>query len=134
MPLNPGSPCATGKAGRHAPCPDRAILLAEGHRAQAYLLRGYLFFGIAYRLADRLRQSLKIHPAPNCILLGFENVSGFDFSAVNAIVRFIRSADAEGVKVVIFKASDRFEATLRAELPGKGTRKTVDRERRGPCP
>ena len=99
--------------------PDRAILLAEGHRAQAYLLRGYLFFGIAYRLADRLRQSLKIDPAPNCILLGFENVSGFDFSAVNAIVRFIRSADAEGVKVVIFKASDRFEATLRAELPTK---------------
>ena len=51
------------------PVPDRAILRAEGERIQAYRLRGYLFFGSAYRLADRLRHSLhdgptsQLHPA-----------------------------------------------------------------------
>ena len=101
------------------PVPDRAILLAEGQHAQAYELRGYLFFGTAYRFADQLRQSLKEDPAPHFILLGFRNVSGFDYSAVNALVRFIRAADSEGSTVVIFGASDRLKATLTSEIPEK---------------
>ena len=107
------------------PVPDRAILLAEGQLAQAYELRGYLFFGTAYRLADQLRQSLKGDPAPHFILLGFRNVSGFDFSAVNALVRFIRAADAEGATVIIFSVSNRLKATLTSELPNKTLRKLV---------
>ena len=99
------------------PIPDRAILLAEGQRAQARTLRGYLFFGTAYRLADQLRLSLKDDPVPHFMLLGFKDVSGFDFSAVNALARFIRAANTEGVTVVIFGASDRLGATLRSELP-----------------
>ena len=99
------------------PVPDRAILLAEGKRVQAYDLRGYLFFGSAYRLADQLKLSLTDDPGPSCILLGFESVSGFDFSAVNAMVRFIRAADAERVVVVVVGASERFEAELKSELP-----------------
>ena len=99
------------------PVPDRAILLAEGERVQAYNLRGYLFFGSAYRLADQLKLSVTEDPRPSCILLGFESVSGFDFSAVNAMVRFIRAADAVGVVVIVVGASERFEAELRSELP-----------------
>ena len=99
------------------PVPDRAILLAEGEHVQGYRLRGYLFFGSAYRLADQLKSTLKNDPAPTCILLSLEGVSGFDFSAVNAIVRFVRSADAEGVVVVVVGASDRFQMDLQAELP-----------------
>ena len=99
------------------PVPERAILLAEGRRVQAYRLRGYLFFGSAYRLADQLKLSLSSDPPPACILLGFESVSGYDFSAVNALVRFIRAADTEGVFVVLAGASRRFEAALEAELP-----------------
>lgn len=97
--------------------PERAILLAEGERVQAYRLRGYLFFGSAYRLTDRLKQSLGADPAPACIVLDFESVSGFDFSAVNALVRFIRAADAEGVAVVLAGASERLVRTLDSELP-----------------
>ena len=99
------------------PIPDRAILLAEGQRAQAHELRGYLFFGTAYRMADQLRISLRDDPVPHFMLLGFRNVSGFDFSAVNALARFIRAANTEGVTVVIFGASDRLRSTLRSELP-----------------
>ena len=107
------------------PVPDRAILLAEGQLAQAYELRGYLFFGTAYRLADQLRESLTGDPAPHFILLGFRNVSGFDFSAVNALVRFIRAADKEGATVIIFGVSNRLRSTLTSELPKETLRELV---------
>ena len=99
------------------PVPERAILFGEGERVQAYRLRGYLFFGSAYRLADQLKLSLKEDPAPACILLNFEGVSGLDLSAVNALVRFLRAADAEGVGVVLAGASERLETALETELP-----------------
>lgn len=102
---------------RTRPVPERAILYGEGERVQAYRLRGYLFFGSAYRLADRLKLSLKDEPVPTCILLNFEGVSGFDLSAVNALVRFIRAADAGGVGVVLAGASERLETALESELP-----------------
>ncbi len=107
------------------PIPDRAILLAEGQRAQAHELRGYLFFGTAYRMADELRLSLKDDPFPQFMLLGFRNVSGFDFSAVNALARFIRAANMEGVTVVIFGASDRLRSTLMSELPKEALEELV---------
>ncbi|MXX91218.1 MAG: STAS domain-containing protein [Boseongicola sp. SB0677_bin_26] len=107
------------------PIPDRAILLAEGQHAQGHELRGYLFFGTAYRMADQLRLSLKEDPVPRFVLLGFRNVSGFDFSAVNALARFVRTANAEGVTVVIYGASDRLRSTLRSELPKETLQKLV---------
>lgn len=105
------------QSNRTRPVPERAILLAEGSHVQAYRLRGYLFFGSAYRFADQLKLSLNADPSPSCILLDFGNVTSFDFSAVNAMVRFIRAADTEGVVVVLAGASERFEAALEAELP-----------------
>ena len=105
------------QSNRTRPIPERAILLAEGGRMQAYRLRGHLFFGSAYRLADQLKLSLGADPPPSCILLDFANVTSFDLSAVNAMVRFIRAADAAGVVVVLAGASERLEASLEAELP-----------------
>lgn len=99
------------------PVPDRAILLAEGERVHAYRLRGYLFFGSAYRLADQLKQTLNEDPAPRCIVLSLQSVSGYDFSAVNAMVRFFRAAHAEGVAIVVVGASERFQTELKSELP-----------------
>ena len=97
--------------------PEHAILLGEGERVQAYRLRGYLFFGSAYRLADQLKLSLKDEPAPVCILLNFQGVSGFDLSAVNALVRFFRAADAVGVGIVLAGMSERLETALGKEVP-----------------
>lgn len=100
------------------PVPDRAILRTEGEGVQAYRLRGYLFFGSAYRLADRLRQSLHDdEPRPSCILLDFTAVSGLDFSAINALGRFMHAAYAAGTRVVLSAASTQLKNELGRGLP-----------------
>ena len=158
--------------------PDRAILREEGELVQAYRLRGYIFFGSAYPLVERIRQSLrkdpppacraiplsgkgvtgacsaahfgehfvsecqagprgaavdpaagkpapvagtrsrqKNGPAPACILLDFSAVSGFDFSAMNTMCRFIQAAHADGARVVLSAASEQFKDRLSRDLP-----------------
>ena len=99
------------------PVPDRAILRAEGEGVHAYRLRGYLFFGSAYRLADRLRQSLHDDPRPSCILLDFTAVSGLDFSAINTLGRFMHAAYAAETRVVLSAASAQLKNELAHGLP-----------------
>ncbi len=99
------------------PVPDRAILLAEGERAQAYLLRGYLFFGSVVPLADRLRKSLAGPEPPACLMLDFAAVSGFDFSAVNVLSRFAQKANEAGVQLVVSGSSETLRFGLRRNLP-----------------
>ena len=93
-------------SNRARPVPDRAILLDEGGRVHAYRLRGYLFFGGVSPLAERLRQSLHGPVRPLCLLLDFTAVSGFDFSAVNVLCRFMQTAHAAGVQVVLSATSE----------------------------
>ena len=108
--------------------PDRAILREEGQLVQAYRLRGYIFFGSAYPLVERIRQSLRKDPPPACILLDFSAVSGFDFSAMNAMCRFIQAAHTDGAQVVLSAASEQFRERLDHDLP-PSVRDTVLLER-----
>ena len=100
--------------------PDRSILRREGERIEVFMLRGYLFFGSAYALADEFRNRLSGTPRPVCMMLDFAAVSGLDFSAVNAMGRFLQAANAEGVRVVLSALSeglrDRFERSLPAPV------------------
>ncbi|MXW50678.1 MAG: hypothetical protein F4Z84_10565 [Gammaproteobacteria bacterium] len=104
-------------SNRSRPVPERAILRTEGVLVQGYRLRGHLFFGGGYPLADRLKESLKNDPKPLCILLDFTAVSGFDFSTANAICRFMLAARAAGTKVVLGGAPEQLGAELRRNLP-----------------
>ena len=97
--------------------PDRAILLAEAERVEAYRLRGYIFFGSVCPLAAHLRKSLRGASRPACMILDFASVSGFDFSAVNVLARFLQSASAAGVKVVLSAPSEQLRAGLERSLP-----------------
>ncbi len=83
----------------------------------AYRLRGYLFFGSVFSLADHLRQSLRGAERPLCLLLDFDAVSGFDFSAVNVLARFLQTANAAGVPVVLSAVSGKLQAGLERNLP-----------------
>ncbi len=97
--------------------PDQAILRLQGERIQAYQLRGYIFFGSVGPLLDRLKQSLDNTPGPACILLDFGAVSGFDFSAINGLCRFMHVAQTVGARVVLSAASEKLEDGLERNLP-----------------
>ena len=94
--------------------PDRTILSDHGARLRAFRLRGYIFFGSAHPLVERLKR-----PAERaaCILLDFAWVSGCDFSAVHLLCQFVRSAHAAGAQVVVSAAPSQLARGLRANLP-----------------
>ena len=96
--------------------PDRVILEEEGARALVWRLRGYIFFGSVYSLADQLTKSLSSDPRPTCVMLDFTEVSGFDFSAVNVLVRFLQSASGSGVTVVLSTPSQQVRTGLERNL------------------
>ena len=97
--------------------PERAILLQEGERVHAYRLRGYLFFGSVCPLADHLRRSITGASRPACLVLDFAGVSGFDFSAVSVIGRFLQSANAASVPVVLSSVSAGLRSGLERNMP-----------------
>ena len=97
--------------------PDRAILQSEGTRGQVYRLRGYIFFGSGYLLVNRLKESLAREPPPSCLLLDFTNVTGYDFSSVNALCRLLHAARGTGTRVVFAAAPGQLHDELQRNLP-----------------
>lgn len=105
--------------------PDLALLREEGDQIRVYHLRGYIFFGSAHRLIDRLKAELGGDPRPTCVLLDFSAVSGVDLSAVNALCRFIRYAQTAETQVVLSAASEPLQEGLRLNLPPPAHKKLL---------
>lgn len=99
--------------------PERTILWDRGERLRAYRLRGYIFFGSAHLLVDRLKEPLGSDVPPTCVLLDFAAVSTCDFSAVNQLCQFVRLADSAGAVVVVSTAPKQIERRLRDNLPAE---------------
>ncbi len=99
---------ATRSSRKKRPIPHRTILQTEGERMQGYELGGYIFFGSASPLGERLHKKLEATPPPWCVLLDFTDVSGFDVSAVNTFRQFIATAHSHGIRTVLTSAPKRF--------------------------
>ena len=95
----------------------RAILRHWGERVRAYRLRGYVIFGNAAAIGDRLNRVLKADPPPVCVLLDFAQVSGFDSSAANVMSRAVRAAHARGTRIVLSAAAGHVRSILHRGLP-----------------
>lgn len=107
------------RSNKARPPPDRAILLESGERIHGYRLRGYLFFGSAWPLVANLKQSLEGPVPPVCLILDMKAVSGFDFSAINVLGRFMRTAVADGVRIVLSSPSESLRSGLERNVPAE---------------
>ena len=93
---------------KRRPILHRAILSDQSSLIQGYHLKGYIFFGSAYPMVDRLNLALDSDPVPRCVIVDFESVTGFDVSAGSALHRFARNARGRGTRVVVTSMSRPF--------------------------
>ena len=94
-----------------------AILRHWGERVQVYRLSGYVIFGNAAAIGDRLNRVLKADPPPLCVLLDFAQVSGFDSSAANVMGRAVRAAHAQETRIVLSAPAEHVRSILHRGLP-----------------
>jgi sulfate permease, SulP family len=92
-------------------------------------LQGYLFFGTAHDLLQRLRDRLALpdQPSPYYVVLDFRRVSGMDVSAVHSFARMAqlaqacrphgRPGEARGFALVLTNVSPGLQLRLEQELP-----------------
>lgn len=83
------------------PASQLEILSEHGAETVILELQGFLFFGTAQALADKVRQELAATPAPLRILLDFARVSGLDASAAQALVQTAKAADKTGAQLIL---------------------------------
>lgn len=106
--------CASNKVRT---APERAILLTEGERVCLFKLNGYVFFGSVTALVNQLRKHLAGSTHPVCFMLDFQSVTGFDYSAVSALARFMQRAYANGIQLVLSQPSEKLVSGLQDSLP-----------------
>ena len=105
--------------------PDQTILKVYGSRAQIYQLQGYVFYGSAHTLRNRLLESLNGGVNPLCVMIDFKEVSGFDLSALDSFRSFIQRANAQNVQIVLCSTTDRLAQEIRRDFPSALMEKVI---------
>lgn len=86
---------------RHRPVTDRALLRARGGDLRAFGLRGFLFFGSANLLGERIGALLREGRPPRFLIVDMAGLDGYDISAVNTIQRTAQRAQAAGAMLLL---------------------------------
>ncbi len=87
------------------PPAERAALRTMGERLQIVRVRGFVFFGSASGLLERIQERAETAP-PRCLLMDLRQVTGVDASAVMSFVKVIHLAETNGFELVLAGASD----------------------------
>jgi SulP family sulfate permease len=87
------------------PPAERAALREMGERVQILRVNGFVFFGSANSLLERIRKRVEASP-PRFLLVDLRRVTGVDASAVVSFVKVIHLAEANGSELVFTGASD----------------------------
>ncbi|MCU0967597.1 MAG: SulP family inorganic anion transporter [Rubrivivax sp.] len=98
-------------------------LLEHGESIQLYGLNGYLFFGSAEGVFERVRDDMRGLPAGTVrhVILDFVGVNGADASAGTSFLKLRHLCEAQGATLVFAGMADRIEARLRRERVVGGT-------------
>jgi SulP family sulfate permease len=101
---------------------ERRWLYDRGHAIRIILLRGFLFFGTANSITDKLRDFLDVDPdrMPRFIILDFKNVTGLDTSAALSLIKIEHLSAENQIELVLTGLSS--SQVLRLERGGMNTR------------
>jgi sulfate permease, SulP family len=88
------------------PAAERAALREIADRVQILRVHGFVFFGSANALLERIRRRVETPPPLRYLVLDLRRVSGVDSSAALGFVKAVRLAEANGFELVIAGASD----------------------------
>lgn len=90
------------------------VLRVHGEEVFIFELQGFLFFGTANSLLDRIRdRALDVAASPlSFLVLDFRRVSGLDSSAVIAFIKVHRLAEGQGATLLVSGLSQRVRAQL----------------------
>ena len=87
------------------PPAERAALRTMAARVQILRVRGFVFFGSASGLLERIRTRVETAP-PRCLLMDLRQVTGVDASAVMSFVNVVHLAESNGFELVLAGARD----------------------------
>jgi SulP family sulfate permease len=93
------------------PSGERAALRARGELVHILRVNGFVFFGSANSLLERIRKRVEAG-APRFLLVDLRRVTGVDSSAVVSFVKVVHLAEAAGFELVFTGASDRVRRQL----------------------
>jgi SulP family sulfate permease len=84
---------------------EREALRAAGRAVQVLRLTGFVFFGSASALLERIRTRVEAEPL-RFLVMDLRRVSGVDSSAVASFLKIVHVAEANGFELVLAGASD----------------------------
>jgi len=106
----------TGRVRRSATERSEAaerLLASRGDQTLIIELQGFLFFGTASRLSDRLSaRIIETDQRARWVIIGFRRVHGVDVSAAFMLARIVRAASESGVGIIFTGISDRLAGEL----------------------
>ena len=111
---------ATYKSNVQRPLKHSRALRVHGHELFILQLQGFLFFGTANQLVERLRQRIGQRglPAVRYLLLDFRLVSGIDSSALLGFVKMRQLAENQGTGLIFVHT----QPDIRSQLERNGIR------------
>ena len=102
---------ATYRSNVDRPPPERAALEALADRVQILRVSGFVFFGTASGLLERIRKRVEAGPI-RFLLVDLHHVTGMDASAVLSFRKVAQLAEASGFELVFCGAPERVERQL----------------------
>jgi sulfate permease, SulP family len=93
------------------PGAERAALRTMGEQVQVLRVNGFVFFGSANGLLERIRKRVEAAPL-RYLVMDLRRVSGMDSSAVMSFVKVVHVAEANGFELVLTGVSERVRAEL----------------------
>jgi sulfate permease, SulP family len=84
---------------------QRAVLRALSDRVQILRVNGFVFFGSANSLLERIRKRVEAEP-PRFLVVDLRRVTGVDSSAVVSFIKVVHLAKSSGFQLVFTGASD----------------------------